>query len=158
WPHYGAAAQWSPKARDAAVRAIELDPSLSEAYVSLAGVNVFYQWDWDKAAQELRQAIALDPNSADAYALYAGYYVALGRFDDAWRAISRAVEISPLDLNLTGLMQFILLDMRRYSEAIDLGRKALKREPNAAGIRANLGLSAVLSGNAEEGISELRKA
>src|SRR5262249_8247363 len=99
WPHYGAAAQWSPKARDAAVRAIELDPSLSEAYVSLAGVNVFYQWNWDKAAQELRQAIALDPNSADAYALYAGYYVALGRFDDAWRAISRAVEISPLDLN-----------------------------------------------------------
>jgi TolB-like protein/DNA-binding winged helix-turn-helix (wHTH) protein len=158
WPHYEAAAKWSSHARDAAVKAIDLDPSLSEAHVVLAWVNMFFYWDWDKAAQETHRAIELDPNSAEAYSASAQYSVALGRFEDAWRAISRALELSPLDLYLTGATQFILLDARKYSEAIDLGRKALEREPRAAGIRANLGLSLVLSGQGEQGISALRKA
>ena len=158
YPHYDAPAERMPKARDAAAKAIELDPSLAEAHVSLAWINMFYDWNWDKAAQELRRAIDLNPNLAEAYEAYSSYYTTFGRFDDAWRAASRAVELSPLDLNSSFQLQLILLETKRYSESIALGRKLLEREPRAAGIRAFVGLSAVLSGHADEGIRELEKA
>src|SRR5437899_7675730 len=109
---------------------------------------MFYDWNWDKAAQELRRAIDLNPNLAEAYDVYSGYYTTFGRFDDAWRAASRAVELSPLDLNSSFQLQLILLETKRYSESIALGRKLLEREPRAAGIRAFVGLGAVLSGHA----------
>ena len=65
-----------PKAREHAVRAIELDASLSEAHAALADVMFLFDWDWANAGTEMQRAIELNPNSASAHELYGNYLAA----------------------------------------------------------------------------------
>ena len=88
-----------PKAKAAALRAIQLDQTLSEAHVSLAGIHLHLEWSWSASEAELRQAIALNPNNALAHQFYGYYLSALGRFDAAIAEMERALEIDPLSPN-----------------------------------------------------------
>src|SRR4029077_9899523 len=76
-PAYRAPKTVMPKSREHAVRAIELDDSLSEAHTALAGVMFFYDWDWAGAEKEMQHAIELNPSSANAHELYGNYLVAM---------------------------------------------------------------------------------
>jgi DNA-binding winged helix-turn-helix (wHTH) protein/tetratricopeptide (TPR) repeat protein len=89
------AAAW-PRARAAALRAIELDPSLAEAHVALATARFLYDWDWRSAEAGYRQALALNSTCAVAWHQYATYLFALGRFGAAAAAITQAEELDPL--------------------------------------------------------------
>lgn len=78
-------------------RALELDPTLGEAYASLGILELFFEWDWPRAEAALRRAIALNPSDPHAYHHLANYLHAMGRFDDAVAARKRAVALDPLN-------------------------------------------------------------
>lgn len=78
-----------PKARTAALRALELDESLAEAHASLALIRVNYDYRWAEAEKEFRRAIELDPQYATAHQWYAEFLSWQGRFDEAFAERSR---------------------------------------------------------------------
>ncbi|MBA7570187.1 hypothetical protein ES708_11935 [subsurface metagenome] len=147
-----------PKAREAALRAIEIDQTISEAHTSLGMVKTFYDWDWEGAEIEHKKAIELNPNFAPAYSGYAGYFMALGRLDESIAESERAVELDPLSTVLYEPLGIALLRAGRLEQAREQFRKALELEPNFAHAWWMLGQTYVLDSRYEEGILEIEKA
>ena len=87
-----------PKAKAAAIKALELDDTLGEAHTSLAYSLVNYDWDWRGAEKEYQRAIQLNPNYATAHQWYAECLSMLGRHTEAIAEIKRAQELDPLSL------------------------------------------------------------
>ncbi|MCH7774010.1 MAG: tetratricopeptide repeat protein, partial [Bacteroidetes bacterium] len=72
-----------PKAKENAIKALELDDTLAECQISLAMVHFFYEWDWDAAQKRFFKALELNPNSADAHQYYTMYRIARGDYKKA---------------------------------------------------------------------------
>ncbi len=119
-----------PKARAAALRALELDERLAEAHTSLALIHEKYDWNWKAAEREFRQAIELDPNYATAHHWYAEYLGYQGRFDEALAESERARRLDPLSLIIAVDRGEILIFARQYDRAIEQLRAAFEMEPN----------------------------
>ena len=79
-------AAYLPRARDAALKALQLDPSLAEAHAALGMVACHYDYDWPTAEREYKKAFELNPNYASAHQYYALGLMAHGRFAEAERA------------------------------------------------------------------------
>jgi TolB-like protein/DNA-binding winged helix-turn-helix (wHTH) protein len=107
-----------PKAKVAALRAIELDDGLSEAHVSLAGVLLHLEWSWSAAERELQRAIALNPNNAMAHQWYGYYLTAIGQLDAAITEMRRALELDPLSPNKQTSLAGTLYRAGRYHDAL----------------------------------------
>lgn len=116
-----------PKAKAAALKAIELDDSLAEAHSELGVIKLVYDWDWPGAEQELRRALELNPNSSLAHMHYARYLLLVPhRIDEAIQNCQRAYELDPavpaeLD-DFVGILYFA----RKYPEAIQEAAKELE--------------------------------
>jgi tetratricopeptide (TPR) repeat protein len=119
-----------PKARAAALRALEIDDKLVEAHASLAVIAQNYDWDWNEAEKEYQRSIELDPNYATAHHWYAEYLSLLGRFDDAFVEIERARRLDPLSLIISSDYAAILYYSRQYDRSIEQFRAVLDMEPN----------------------------
>lgn len=119
-----------PKARAAALRALEIDDRLAEAHNSLALIAENYDWDWQTAEKEFRRAIQLDPNYATAHQWYAEYLALQGRFDEAFAESERARQLDPLSLIIATDNAAILYYARQYDRAIEKCRAVLDMEPN----------------------------
>jgi TolB-like protein/DNA-binding winged helix-turn-helix (wHTH) protein/Tfp pilus assembly protein PilF len=119
-----------PKARAAALRALELDDRLAEAHTSLALIAQNYDWDWQTVEKEYRRAIELDPNYATAHHWYAESLALQGRFDEAFVEIERARQLDPLSLIIAADRGAILYFSRQYDRAIEQLRTVLDMEPN----------------------------
>ena len=115
---YIAATEAFSAAREAALKALELDPTLAEPHASLGYVHLYYDWDWIAAEREFREAIALNPNYSAAHHWYSVFLTALGRHDEAAVAIARARELDPLSPAISTDIGFHLYYSRRYDEAI----------------------------------------
>jgi eukaryotic-like serine/threonine-protein kinase len=114
-----------PKAKAAAMQALEIDDSLAEAHTSLALVKEHFEWDWSGAETEFRRAIELNPNSATAHHWYGDYLANVGRPEEGLRETKRAQELDPLSLiiNTTLGWQFYLA--HRSDQAIEQLRRVL---------------------------------
>jgi tetratricopeptide (TPR) repeat protein len=123
-----------PKAKEAAIKALELDDELAEAHTSLSYVKMFYYHDWQGAQDGYRRAIALNPNYATAHHWYSEYLTAIERFDEAFVEIRRAKEIDPLSPSVNAQEVWILFYARRYDEAIERGRRIAEMNPEFAEI------------------------
>jgi len=119
-----------PKARAAALRALQIDDSLAEGHTSLALITETYDWDWQTAEKEYRRAIELNPNYATAHHWYAEYLSFQGRFDEAFRESERARQLDPLSLIIAADNGAILYFSRQYDRAIEQFRVVLEMEPN----------------------------
>jgi len=84
-----------PKAKAAAMRALELDETLAEAHTSLARVLASYDWDWKNAEKEFKRAIELNPRYAVAHEWYGGWLQAMGRYNEAIAERKKAQENQP---------------------------------------------------------------
>jgi TolB-like protein/lipoprotein NlpI len=122
-----------PKAEAAARRAIELDPNLPEAYLTLASLRFFYEWNLAAAEQGFRHALELNPNSDRAHQHYGILLFYLRRFDEARVQFNLAKQVNPLaiqiDLNLIMLAEA----ERKYDDGIVLARKLLDENNNFLG-------------------------
>jgi len=122
--------EFMPKARAAALKALELDQNLPEAHTALALIVQNYDWDWQTAEREFRRAIELNPNYATAHQWYAEHLMWQGRFDEALQESERARQLDPLSLIIAADNGAILYYSRQYHRAIAKWRSVLEMDPN----------------------------
>jgi DNA-binding winged helix-turn-helix (wHTH) protein/TolB-like protein/Tfp pilus assembly protein PilF len=115
---YDAPAASFPVARPYALKAIELNPSLSQAHASLAYIRFYFDWDWAGASEAFHRAIQLNPNDPVARQWHAVYLLAAGRPDDATQEIRAAQRLDPLSLAINTDVGFHHYYNGRYADAI----------------------------------------
>ena len=128
-----------PKAEEAAMRALELDDTLSEAHAVLADVKRAYHWDWTGAEEEYKLALELNPGSFDAPNQYAFFLSGMGRHDESADMGRRAQQLNPLDPSMRAGACARLSYARRYDEAIQQCQAALEMEPDYVSAYRDLG-------------------
>jgi len=119
-----------PKARDAAQRALQLDPRLVEAHAVLGNVAMSYDWDLKAAENELRLSIDLNPNYPTAHNWYAHLLMVEGRFDEALAESRLGVELEPATPFFHVVRAEILYNARKYDQAIQEATSVLKDHPD----------------------------
>jgi TolB-like protein/DNA-binding winged helix-turn-helix (wHTH) protein/Flp pilus assembly protein TadD len=119
-----------PKARTAALQALQLDESLAEAHASLALIKENYDYDWPGAEKEFRRAIQLDPQYASAHQWYAEFLSWQGRFQEAFAESQQARQLDPVSLIIAADYAWILYDSRQYDNAEKQCRSVLELDPN----------------------------
>lgn len=147
-----------PRAKAAAIRSVQLDPSLAKAHVSLGVIKMQYEWDWSGAEQEFKRAIALDSAHNAGHQLYGWYLIAVGRFEEAQAEMKHALEADPLeDFNLweLGLCFYFT---RQYEPAVEQYRRAIGVEPNSHWSHLLLGWALEQQGKFPTAITELKAA
>jgi len=157
-PAFRAPKEVLPKAREHAVRAIELDSSLSEAHAALADVMFMFDWDWANAGTEMQRAIELNPNSASAHELYGNYLAALNQKDAAINELTLAHQLNPAGLATYSSLLGALCTLREYDRAIAESRRALELYPDFAFAHAWLGMSLLMKGQVREALPSLERA
>ena len=147
-----------PKAKDAANRALEIDPKLAEAHASLAFVKFGYDWDWTAAERGFKQAIQLNPGYSFAHNFYALLLAALGRFDEAMVHARDAHDLDPLSLPIHTNVGWLLYLSRRYDEAIKQYLKTIDLDAGFPLVHRRLAQSYVQTGLYSEAEVEYQKA
>jgi TolB-like protein/Flp pilus assembly protein TadD len=117
-----------PKAKGAALRAIELDEGSAGAHEALA-LKSYIEWDWAGAEAEFRRAFELEPNRANAHAYYANTLTMTRRFDEAFSDSKRALELDPFNALYHSLYALALYGDHRYDDALVEARTALGMQP-----------------------------
>jgi Tfp pilus assembly protein PilF len=128
-----------PRAKAAALKAVELDDTSAPAHAALGSVHLLVDFDLPGAEREFRRAIELNPYEAD-LPNYAQVLIILGRPDEAIQQAERAVAIEPLDTYPRSFYALALLFARRYDEALAQADQVLRAQPGNA-----VALGAVLS-------------
>jgi eukaryotic-like serine/threonine-protein kinase len=134
-----------PKAKAAALKALEIDDSLAEAHTTLADTYLYYDWDFPKSQQEFQRAIAVNPNYPTAHQWYSEYLYAVGRFDDAIAEARRAQELDPLSVSINGSVAEAYYYARKSDQAIEGYKAALKMDSNS--IPEHVGLATAYGQN-----------
>ena len=119
-----------PKAKEAALRAIEIDPGNSEGYVTLGLISFWYEWDWQAAEKYYQRALDLDPKSAEAHFAYAHLLSNSGRHERALAEIKLARELDPLSLRTNAEEGQILFYAKDYDNALDRLKKTIDLDSN----------------------------
>jgi len=153
-----APAEAAPKAKTAALRALEIDPTLSEAETSLATVKFNYDWDWNGAAAGFAKSIQDNPSYATAYQRYSLYLTAMNRPEESFEQINKARELDPLSISINFSLGWRLYMARQYDRAIQQLRNTLEMDPSYELPHLVLGMSYAKKGDFDLAIPELRKA
>jgi TolB-like protein/DNA-binding winged helix-turn-helix (wHTH) protein/Flp pilus assembly protein TadD len=152
--YYWAPMEAMPKAKAAALKALELDESLSEAHTALGNVYFWYDWNWTAAQKEVKRAVELNPNSASAHDLYAFYFAALGRGEEGLAEIELSHELDPLSLAILSDRVLCAFMVGNFDLAIENGEQAIRTEPNLSTAHAYLGLAYVQRHRFSDAVSE----
>jgi len=127
--YFSSPAEVMPRAKEAAQRAVELDPNLASAHVKLGYVRLFYDWDWPAAEKEYRRALEINPSLPDAQLGYADYLATLGHFDEALSRVQQAYLYDPLAIESRKEALWIYYFSGRMPETIDQCKKATELAP-----------------------------
>jgi len=147
-----------PKAKEAAMKAIQMDDSLAESHTSLAWVRFRFDWDWAGAEKGFQRAMELNPSYATAHHWYADLLTSLGRHQEAMREIQQARRLDPLSVIINRDVAWHHYFARRYDEAIEQLRKTLEFERNFAPAYTLLGRAYERKGRHAEAVAALERA
>jgi serine/threonine protein kinase/Tfp pilus assembly protein PilF len=147
-----------PRAKAAAVKALEIDETLGEAHTSLASIRENSDWDWAGAEREYRRAIELNPGYPTVHEWYASFLRNMGRVDEAVAEIKQAQELDPLSLPIRETFGRILISARLYDQVIDQDRRLAELYSNHAPAHRVLGWAYLQKGMYEEAIAEFQMA
>jgi DNA-binding winged helix-turn-helix (wHTH) protein/Flp pilus assembly protein TadD len=145
-------AEGYPKAKAAALRAVQLAPQSAEAHTSLAYVKLYSDWDFRGAEEEFRIALLLNPNYATALQWHAEYLSLVGRYDDAVGEIKRALALMPDSAVMHHNAGQIYQAARRYDEAIAEYSIALRLDPTFSSSRIFMALAYTRKGMYDKAI------
>jgi Flp pilus assembly protein TadD len=151
-------AEANPKAKAAALKAVELDSSLGEAHNSLAFVLDGFDWDLDSGGKEFRRAIELNPGYATAHHWYAWHLALLGQYDEAIAEMKKAESLDPLSLIINADLAELLVLAHSYDEAMRQSRKTIEMDPNFAMAHNQLAQAYLQDHRYEEAVVEMQKA
>ncbi|MCI0612686.1 hypothetical protein L0244_06825, partial [bacterium] len=129
-----------PKAKAAALRALEIDDQLAEAHSSLANVLFLIEWNFRQGEKEFKHAIELNPNYATSYQWYSNALNARGEFESGMTMIRRAQELDPLSLIITENVGWQLYSYEKYDEAVRQFQKTLELDPSFVPAIRDMGL------------------
>jgi TolB-like protein/DNA-binding winged helix-turn-helix (wHTH) protein/Tfp pilus assembly protein PilF len=147
-----------PKAKAAAIKALELDSSLSEAHTSLGYSLRAFDWDFDSAGKEFQRAIELNPGYATAHHWNAMNLWLLGRPKEALVEMRKAENLDPLSLIINADLAEFLLLTHSYDESVKQGRKIVEMDSTFAIGHKQLGDAYLLKQMDKEAVAELQKA
>jgi TolB-like protein/Flp pilus assembly protein TadD len=151
--------EMAAKAKEAALKALRLDPNLAEAHAALGKVLFFGEIDLAGAAREYKRAIELKPNDADAHHWYGNdALAAFGQFDEAIAEGKRSVELDPLSVVINADLGETLYFAKRYDESLMQLRKTLEIDPTSFYTHYNLGIALQAKGDLAGAIAEYEKA
>ena len=148
--YYSSPAEVMPRAKEAALRAVELDPNLASAHVRLGYVRLFFDWDWPAAEREYRRALEINPSLPEAQLGYANYLATLGHFDEAISRVQQAYLFDPLALESRNEALWIYLFSGRMPEMVKQCEKTIELEPDAGLPHAMLALAHAQMGQRAE--------
>jgi eukaryotic-like serine/threonine-protein kinase len=147
-----------PKAKTAALKALELDPLSAEAHTSLALVEFWFDWDLTDAEKEFKRALELNPHYAAAHQWYAWVLAAWGRFDEAMGETNRALADDSLSLPVNTSAIFIFYLAGRNEQAIQQCRNTLQLDGSFARAHADCGQVYAASKKYPEAVAEFQRA
>jgi TolB-like protein/DNA-binding winged helix-turn-helix (wHTH) protein/Flp pilus assembly protein TadD len=147
-----------PKAKSAAMKALELDDSLSEAHNSLAFCLDGFDWNFDAAGREFRRAIELNPGYATAHHWYAWHLSLVGRNKEAIAEMRKAEDLDPLSLIINADLAELLLIAHSSDESIQQSRKTIEMDPGFAMAHNQLAQAYLQEQKPDEAVVELQKA
>jgi serine/threonine protein kinase/tetratricopeptide (TPR) repeat protein len=143
-----------PKAKKAALKALELDQNLADAHTALAAVHIFLEFDWAAAESELKRAIELNPGDALAHNYYGTLLtVALNRDDEGVDHSRIATELDPLSAQVRGDVGWINFMRRKYEASIAENLKAIEIEPRYGIAHGDLGYAYLAVGRKTEALA-----
>jgi TolB-like protein/DNA-binding winged helix-turn-helix (wHTH) protein len=142
-----------PKAKAAAVNAVELGDTVAEAHASLAYIKLWFDWDWPGAQHEYQRALELNPNLSKAHTGYAVYLGTIGRSREATDEAERARQLDPVSLSSLDSEASVFINARRYAEEVELCRRNIELEPTAERAYAWLAVGQTLLGHDEEAVN-----
>jgi len=145
-----------PEAYAAAKRALELDPSLAEAYGSVGMFRGWYDYDWNGCEAALARAVELNPSGAMLHVLFAMQLAAEGRFDEALAMRDMACRLDPAAMVVRGNASWILYLTRRMDQALADGRSLRHLDPSSAYGAFSHGLICAQAGQPDEAIAAFR--
>jgi adenylate cyclase len=145
------------KENEFAQKALELDPELPEAHLSLA-CALGGAFDWRNAQIEFDRAIELNPNLAWTYEIYAWFLGGLGRLDEAIAKDKKAIELDPLNSFFQSALAYFLYHARRYDDAMVQIRKTLELDPTSTLARHLLGCCLLWKGDTAGAIAEFQRS
>lgn len=146
-----------PRAKAAAVKALEIDDTLSEAHSAMGVIKLCYEWDWSGAEKELRRAIQSNHNNAIAHQRFGLYFNLRGRFEEAMRELELAMLIDPLSPHSYWGLTVTYVLTGQYEKAIEEVQKTLELERDYKPSLYLLGRAYELSGRVDEAIEVFKR-
>lgn len=143
-------------AKEAAMKALARNDTLSEAHTSLAVVNMLYEWDFTSAETEFKKAIELNPNYVTAHHWYAELLATMGRHDEAISEITRALALDPMSVIIIRDLGMHYYYEGKYELATQQAQAALALDPEFVPAHRLLGLAYMKQGRSREAIDKLR--
>ena len=147
-----------PKAKAAALKALELDDDLGEAHCSLGFSRLLYDWDWAAAEREYKKAIRLSPNYPAAHDGYGFFLKAMGRHEEAIEKCKKVQLLDPLSPFAHITLAYAYYFARDYARAVDEANKALEMDRHSVFAYRILGLSYLQQGKLDRAIAALNQA
>jgi TolB-like protein/Tfp pilus assembly protein PilF len=145
------------RAREAAEKALALDPQLAEAHLAMGYVQLVYDWDWAAADASYRTALDLEPGSAEALRLASIQAATLGRWGDAIALANKGLERDPLRPNSYNNLALILQAVNRDTEAEAAVRRALELDPDGAIRHSAIGRVLLMQGKTDAALREMQQ-
>jgi serine/threonine protein kinase/Flp pilus assembly protein TadD len=146
------------KAKEAALKAIQIDESLADAYATLGATCMWLDWDWDGADRALGRAVELNPDGEKAILMRNFYLAALGRHDEAIAGARRAVKLHPISPLIRSNLGVHYYWARRFDEAVEALRETEELDPGFPPAHYLLGWSYIQVRRFDEAIAETQRA
>ena len=118
------------RAREAALKALSLDPQLGEAHAAMAHVLLYDNWDFSGAEREVRQAVELSPSYAEGHHAYSHLLLLMGRLDESFAESKKLLELDPVSETSMGHLAYHYLYARQYDEAVQQFQKTRQMYPD----------------------------
>ena len=157
-PYYSPPSVAMPMAKQAAGKALELDPNLASAHATLGDAYLLFDWDWKAAEVEYRRALEINPNSPEAQLGYTNYLSTLGRHDEAVSHAQQVYLIDPLALDNRNEALWAYYFSGRTEETVARAQKTIELEPQAGSGYAMLALAYSQMGRRSETLQSAENA
>jgi len=158
---YGTAApdEVMPRARENALKALEMNPHLAEAHTSLGCIRSVYEWSWEEAEASFREALRLNPTYSLAHHWYSiNHLTPLGRFEEALAEMLKALTLDPISLVINASLGLIYYFAGKFDTAFSHYRNALELDPDYPVTHLFMGEVLVQLNDYEKAIYHLQKA
>lgn len=156
--NFSAREEVHPKAKEAALKALAIDPHLAEAHAALAFSTMLFDWNWEHSEPDFLRAIELSPNYGQAHQWYAVSLISAGRFAEAMGEAEKALAVDPLSLPINSGIGWIFYLVRNYDRTIEECTRTIEMDPSFGPAYVYRGMAYEQKGMLEEAVADLEMA